>query len=99
MSTYPPVHISDFQWPVPTFPEWPQVAWKDAMLRLNYGDAASDPDRVDKVNAVILVVLPSGLVKEVPNRRGAVVVSDMDYAHKKSEYIMKEAIVKIVKLF
>jgi len=99
-SVYPPVYVAGIGfWPHPKFPQWPNPGFKEALLRLNYGDAATDEARQNLVDAVIIVKAPANIAKDVTNRPGAVCIADKFYAHNNEPFMMKSQIVKIVELF
>jgi len=100
-SEYPPVYLPGLgRWPNSKFPQWPNPGFKEGLLRLNYGDAAAtDPCRQNLVEAVIIVKVPTNIVKTVSDRPGAICIADQFYCHNNETYMMKNQIVKVVELF
>jgi len=99
-SEYPPVYLPDLgRWPTPKFPHWPNAGFKEGLLRLNYGDAATDPSRQNSADAVIIVKVPADIAKPVTDLPGAICIADKFYCHKNKPHMMKNQIVKIVELF
>jgi len=95
-SVYPPVKVIGFDlWPIH---QWPEPSFKSEVLRLNYDDDGANESRQDKVNAVIIVKARNAITKEVADRPGAICISDTDYCHKRANYMIKDAIAKIVQL-
>ena len=57
-------------------PRWPEQAFRDAMLRKNFGDAWEEAGRQGKLDAVIVCKLTEQQVQEVPDRPEAKYVGD-----------------------
>jgi len=91
----PPVYLPGLgRWPNtnPKFPQWPNSGFKEGLLRLNYGDAATDPGRQNLVDAVIIVKVPANIVKPVTDRPGAICIADKFYCHNNEPHMMKNQI-------
>ena len=84
----------------PSFsPCWPIEEWKQSMLRENYGDkACNDPNRQGLIDAVVVMRIPSKMLRNVPERPGALVLSD-EYFPDNNGFIGKEMIIAVVPLY